>query len=606
MKRLAVIILLVVFLPCLEVYNGYGEILAIDTVTAVGNQAGDISYRSIHDDGESGASFENPDLRRASLASTKTVMLYINEFMADNKATIENPAKPGSFEDWIELYNAGASAINLGGMYLSDKLSDPTQWQIPAGVTIPSGGYLLFWADGDETLGNTHTNFKLSKSGEEIGIFGTDGVTVIDSIKFDAQITDVSYGRYPNGMADWGFMRATPGAANNPHNAPPKINGTMHTPESPTKSDQVWVTSTVTDDGALADVTLTYRAAGSNPVNIKMYDDGAHHDTGVSDGIFGTLIPAQNTVVTYYITATDNVGSKSTAPATAPAVTFLYVVGYLPPQVYINEFMADSNAAINTINTANTANAANIVNTANGADGAGGHEDWIELYNAGASPVNLGGMYLTDNLSDPTQWQIPAGVIIPSDGYLLFWADGNNEQGTMHTNFKLSKSGEEIGLFNTDAKGNLPIDTVTFGEQATDISSGRIYDSGAPWVFFENATPGSQNFFPAGTHNFIWKFSYTIDSYTVIRKFRNSVSDAIRDPTSNTTGDTTSVSDPTSDPTSDTIIDTMSNRISVIKGINATTGRLEAAYPFWANPAGVNFPIMPGCDYIISIITLSQ
>ena len=152
----------------------------------------------------------------------------------------------------------------------------------------------------------------------------------------------------------------------------------------------------------------------------------------------------------------------------------------------------------------------------------------------------------------------------------------------MHTNFKLSKGGEAIGLFNTDAKGNLPIDTVTFGEQTTDISYGRIYDGGAPWVFFENPTPGSQNFFPAGTHNFLWKFPYTTDSYTVMQKIRDSVSDSVDD----------SVSD--------------RDRISVIKGINETTGQLEATYPFWGNPAGVNFPIMPEGDYIISITALFQ
>lgn len=589
MERLVVIIILAfVCLPCLTVYNGYGEVGVIDAMTAVGNQTTDISYGSVPDGAKSGTFFENPARAKVSLASAKTIMLSINEFMADNKDSIQNPAKPGSFDDWIELYNAGSSAVNLGGMYLTDKLSDPTQWRIPAGVTIPSGGYLLFWADENEKRGNTHTNFKLSKSGEEIGLFDTDGVTVIDSVTFDAQITDVSYGRYPNGMSDWGFMKATPGAANNPPNTPPKITDTMHTPELPTKFDPVWVTSSVTDDGGTVDgVTLTYQAAGAKPVTVKMYDDGAHRDTGVSDGIFGVSIPAltQDSVVHYSITATDNVGAKSTAPATAPALTFSYVVGYIPPQIYINEFMADSNAVINTANAAhsanayNPANASNPVNTAdpanaahtgNGTDattGTGGYGDWIELYNAGASSINLGGMYLTDNLSDPTQWQIPEGVIIPPDGYLLFWADGNNEQSNMHTSFKLDKSGEAIGLFDTDAKGNQAIDTVTFGNQTMNIPYGRIYDSGAPWIFFENPTPGSPNYFPAGTHNFVWKFSSVVDSYTVIKKFSDSV--------------------------------------SAIKSVNTTSGQWELAYPLWGNPSGVNFPIRPECNYIISITSTS-
>ena len=94
---------------------------------------------------------------------------------------------------------------------------------------------------------------------------------------------------------------------------------------------------------------------------------------------------------------------------------------------------------------------------------------------------------------DVTKWEIPIGVSIPAGNYLLFWADGEEEQSDTHTNFKISKSGEEIGLFDTDENGNAAIDTVTFGEQTTDISYGRICDGEEPWVFFENSTPGYSN-----------------------------------------------------------------------------------------------------------------
>ncbi|MBN2447368.1 MAG: lamin tail domain-containing protein, partial [Phycisphaerae bacterium] len=141
----------------------------------------------------------------------------INEFMADNDGVIEDPDEPGEFPDWIELYNAGNVTVQLGGMYMTDDLSDPTQWQIPAGVSIPAMGVVVFWADGEPAQGDMHADFKLSKDGESIGLFDTDahGNEVIDSITFGAQTTDVSYGRDPDGSDNWVFFtNSTPGALN--------------------------------------------------------------------------------------------------------------------------------------------------------------------------------------------------------------------------------------------------------------------------------------------------------------------------------------------------------------------------------------------------------
>jgi hypothetical protein len=110
----------------------------------------------------------------------------------------------------------------------------------------------------------------------------------------------------------------------------------------------------------------------------------------------------------------------------------------------------------------------------------GRFEDWIEIYNAGNLDINMGGMYLTDDLSNPTLWKIPQGISISSKGCLIFWVDSNEDQGIMHTNFKLDKDGEEIGLFATTGNGNMIIDRVSFGEQDSDISYTRIYDYGTP------------------------------------------------------------------------------------------------------------------------------
>jgi hypothetical protein len=137
--------------------------------------------------------------------SAAETSLVINEFMASNNSCLQDPQ--GQYEDWIEIHNYGADTINMGGMYLTDNPSAPTKWRIPdnnpAATIISAGGYLLIWADDDTTDVGLHANFKLDAAGEQIGLFDSDGVTVIDSVIFGEQTTDTSYGRYPDANDNW-------------------------------------------------------------------------------------------------------------------------------------------------------------------------------------------------------------------------------------------------------------------------------------------------------------------------------------------------------------------------------------------------------------------
>ncbi|MHC4753242.1 MAG: CotH kinase family protein [Planctomycetota bacterium] len=146
------------------------------------------------------------------------IPLAINEFMASNNSSIPDPQ--GEYDDWIEIYNFGDYAINIGGMYLTDNLSTPTKWRIPgnspAATTIPAGGYLLIWADDETTEVGLHAGFKLDADGEEVGLFDSDGITLIDSITFPDQTVDISFGRYPDANDDLRFFAVpSPAAQNN-------------------------------------------------------------------------------------------------------------------------------------------------------------------------------------------------------------------------------------------------------------------------------------------------------------------------------------------------------------------------------------------------------
>ena len=145
--------------------------------------------------------------------------LRINEVLAQNMQT--HADENGEFDDWIEIYNDNRNAVDIGGMYITDDFQQAKKWQIPYSnseqTTIPSGGFIVLWADGAPDQGPLHLNFKLSAEGEEIGL-GRDsdsGFIYLDTLSFGAQLEDVSYGRLPDGEDLLAyFSLPTPGFTN--------------------------------------------------------------------------------------------------------------------------------------------------------------------------------------------------------------------------------------------------------------------------------------------------------------------------------------------------------------------------------------------------------
>ncbi len=141
--------------------------------------------------------------------------IFINEFMALNTSTVMDPQ--GEYEDWVELFNPGNEAVNLTGYHLSDDPNSPARWAFPPGTIIPPEDFLIVWCDSDPLDLGLHTNFKLSASGEAIGLYGPvgAGTPVIDEYIFGLQTADISLGRFPDGTEQWTFFdHPTPGASN--------------------------------------------------------------------------------------------------------------------------------------------------------------------------------------------------------------------------------------------------------------------------------------------------------------------------------------------------------------------------------------------------------
>ncbi len=140
--------------------------------------------------------------------------LYINEYSCSNLAQyMDTYAK---HEDWLELYNSGGSAVNLGNYYLSNDSNNLKMWRITKNISIPAGGFVSFWASGRDTGYHTNFNYTQSKKkSEQIVLSDTNG-NVIDMIIIGKTQLGHSMGRNTNGGSTWSiYTSPTKGTTNN-------------------------------------------------------------------------------------------------------------------------------------------------------------------------------------------------------------------------------------------------------------------------------------------------------------------------------------------------------------------------------------------------------
>lgn len=145
-----------------------------------------------------------------------SVVLYINEVLSSNDSSKQD--EDGDYSDWVEIWNAGAEAVDLTGWGLSDSVSNPFKWTF-GDVTIQAGEFLVVWASDKNrpavTNGNAlHASFAISAGGEEI-VLTAPGGELVDRFEPIAIPTDYSLGRQPDGTGPWKyFANHTFGAAN--------------------------------------------------------------------------------------------------------------------------------------------------------------------------------------------------------------------------------------------------------------------------------------------------------------------------------------------------------------------------------------------------------
>src|SRR5262249_19677033 len=130
--------------------------------------------------------------------------LWLNELQADN---LTGPTDNfGQHDPWVELYNAGATALNLSGYFLANNYdTNFTHWAFPAGSSIAPGEFKLVWVDGQPgqtTASDLHAGFRLNSGNGSVALVRLvdNKPQITDYLTYSELSPDLSYGDFPDGQ----------------------------------------------------------------------------------------------------------------------------------------------------------------------------------------------------------------------------------------------------------------------------------------------------------------------------------------------------------------------------------------------------------------------
>src|ERR1035437_1220573 len=305
------------------------------------------------------------------------VFISITRASAANVAINEIMYHPGSEnlnESYVELYNPGPGAANLSGWQFTKGL----QYVFPTNTGLAAGAYLVVAANGpaftskypgvtnfvagwvapmsshlqlSDAGGQTISDVNFSKDGDWAPrTLTTNYVAAFGQASWEWYVPHDGLGsslelmnpNLPNSYAlNWdssSALNGTPGGPNSiaQTNIAPVITGVIHSPAIPKPTDVVTVSAHLIDEHTNGlTVTIFYRNASTlTPPAFSsqlMSDDGAHNDGLAADGLYAAILPAQpnNTVIEYYIQATDLEGHVRTYPNVIPATNSLRTANLL-------------------------------------------------------------------------------------------------------------------------------------------------------------------------------------------------------------------------------------------------------------------------------------
>ena len=347
---------------------------------------------------------------------------------------------------FIELYNSGASAVDISGW----RISVDDSYDIPAGTSIPAGG---FWVLEEADF---PPYFSLTDGGDNVYLFNSS-LERVDQVGWNAAAAG-SWNRVPDGAGahdGWNQTNVpltdqapTKGASNQPggggggDTANPGdalINEFIVTP---TSSEAIELCNTTSVDLNLSGWTIDW-GYGSTTVNNGVTLPGNSYIVLDDNNTGGISLSNAGTVLTIKDvdgTAIDSVGYGDDGGAPKPEYKFS--AARTPNCTDTGDDAADFNTdPTPTMGAANDAAASRLGSTTvtiNEVDGKAG-EAFIELYNSGASAVDISGW----RISVDDSYDIPAGTSIPAGGFWVL------KEVDFPPYFNLDEGGDNVYLFNS-------------------------------------------------------------------------------------------------------------------------------------------------------------
>ncbi len=474
----------------LFLYNALTQ--RVDAVT-FGMQVANLTIGRINDSWT--LTSPTPSAANAAAAVGAQSELSINEWMAN--------AAPGT-DDWVELYNRSSSLpVPLRGLHLGTATA---LFQVRSLAYVGPNGFVQLLAD--EGGGANHLDFKLPAGGGEISVFDATG-TLLEKVTYAQQAEAITQGRLPNGSAT---VVSFPGSVS------PGASNYLATYSGPVLNEVLARNESALSPWAEYSDWIELANNTASPVNVAgMSLSDASGNVGKWIIPAGTTLPANG----YLRVWCDGGRAASTTMGTDMNTGFslsgesggVYLFNAGGQQVDAVEYgfqIADQSigrsAGAWRLLASPTANAVNSAAAALGSQTAVklnewmseplSGSDWFEIYNPGALPVDLAGLFLTDDpsIAGITQHQVAPMSFMAGGGFVKFIADGSPSQGRDHVSFSLDRSGDVLRIYSTSFA---LIDSADLVVLPKGVSAGRLPDgAGNNVIFYTTPSPTESNYLP--------------------------------------------------------------------------------------------------------------
>ena len=368
---------------------------------------------------------------------------------------------------------------------------------------------MVIWLDKDSAQGVLHANFKLSSENEGLWFTAPDGVTVLDSIVYPPQQTDISYGRSCDGCETWEYFNVpTPEATN--------AQTPVTTPFLYINEVLLENTGVLVDESFESEPWLEIYNPNPNQVNLGGYTvavQGGASYTLPLDNPVETTVEGEGFLLLWMDGEPEEGGHHlDFVPAVENQTIWLIgqdmviadeyeVQASFANVSYGRQFDGAANSVFFDIPTPRVTNSLVVIpptlwssmnakpSTAPGLwmNSASWKIGWRFTTPRQIPWICLG--ITSDRLNNPTKWRVPldAGseAVVAPDGYLLLWADDDADQGWNHMGFRLNNNGEALVLRSPD--GFSIADSVHFGVSDPDVSYARIPNAIGPFAWSSGA-----------------------------------------------------------------------------------------------------------------------